>query len=526
MTESPKSSAGATRGPISRTAPARPPIQFFAANVPPFPVQALHGWIGDAVTALSRALALPADIPALLALSALATAVQRLVRVCVRPGWSEQTNVYTVGVAESGERKSAAVDYLATPIQKHEESLRSAVAADIPRIESDLAILKLRLLRLRKTASRAFGDEAATLSREAAEVSAQIAAMPQPTLPVLLADDVTPERLGTLMAENGGAMAVLSPEGDLLELVAGRYGGTANCGVLLRAYTGDPLKSQRITRGPVDVLSPTMAIGLAVQPTVIDNLGRTPEFRGKGVLARFLYAWPASQVGYRPVDLPPVPDKVTQAYQEGMTRLLSLSEARGRDRANERFELGFAPDAYRQLLEFAAVLEPRMRPDGELAHLRDWANKLPGGVARIAGLLHMARHSDDEEPWKMPIDLATTEDAIAIAWYLVPHAQVALAAVGMHPDVLSARIILDWISRRHAATFSKRDLFEGVKGRFQRVKAMIPAINLLVEHGYIREVQPEEADSSSRRPGRPAGERYEVSPYVLKASCGGPEDEV
>ena len=42
---------------------------------------------------------------------------------------------------------------------------------------------------------------------------------------------------------------------------------------------------------------------------------------------------------------------------------------------------------------FRASVETNLRPGGELDDLADWGNKLAGHVARLAGVLHLAKGS-------------------------------------------------------------------------------------------------------------------------------------
>ena len=72
-----------------------------------------------------------------------------------------------------------------------------------------------------------------------------------------------------------------------------------------------------------------------------------------------------------------------------MTPGLAFSRARERGSGGEGI-LPFDPFAADRLREFAEAIEPRLAPDGDLDPIVDWASKLVGAVARIAGLLHLA----------------------------------------------------------------------------------------------------------------------------------------
>ena len=122
--------------------------------------------------------------------------------------------------------------------------------------------------------------------------------------------------------------------------------------------------------------------------------------------------------------------------------------------------------------------------------MTDWAGKLAGAVARIAGVLHCIEHvskeAGEKRPWDGAIDDQTVDRAVEIGGYLIFHARAAYAEMGNDPKVEEAKYVLRWIERKGVDAFSKRDAFEGTKGRFYRVTALEPALDLLVAHEYIR----------------------------------------
>jgi hypothetical protein len=122
-----------------------------------------------------------------------------------------------------------------------------------------------------------------------------------------------------------------------------------------------------------------------VQPEVLRDIARLPGFRGRGLLARILYALPENTVGRRRVGAPPVPARTAETYQHRLRALvLTLAEP------GQPALLRLTPEADERILDLERALEPRLAPDAELGHLADWAAKLTGATARIAGLLHLA----------------------------------------------------------------------------------------------------------------------------------------
>ena len=136
---------------------------------------------------------------------------------------------------------------------------------------------KKRLLQKRLQKAEEKGDEAAaeTYARELAEFS-------EITAPRILADDITPEALASVMAANHGTASIWSSEGGLLSILGGRYQNKdagPNLDLILKAYSSDMAMVDRVGR-PTDIIrSPALTIMLAVQPDVLEQLMGNEEAR-------------------------------------------------------------------------------------------------------------------------------------------------------------------------------------------------------------------------------------------------------
>jgi hypothetical protein len=168
----------------------------------------------------------------------------------------------------------------------------------------------------------------------------------------------------------------------------------------------------------------------------------------------------------------------------------------------------------------ARALEGRLGAGGDLSALSDWANKLVGGVARIAGLLHLAGHSGDfgnsgkdiqDQTAAEPLGTVckgTARSSIIIGRYLLDDAQAAFALIGADPELSHAQRILGWLERAGVTRFSKRDAWQATRGYFKRAAELEAPLRLLCEHGYLREETQERSG-----PGRRPGAIFVVNPY-------------
>jgi hypothetical protein len=487
-----------------------PPVPFGATgDMPAFPVEVLPSWLGEYVAAVATATQTPTDLAGMLALAVLATVAAGAVEVEPRSGWREPLCLFVAVGMDAGTRKSSVFTALTQPVAEFE---RQQAAAALPAITETATLRRIAdqaAVHAEAAASKASVDQQEERQAEAIARAAEAASLVVPPIPRWLVDDATPEALAGLLATYG-RIALLSPEGDVFDQMAGRYNQAAgpNLGVYLKGHAGDLLKVDRRGRPPEYVQRPCLTIGLTVQPEVLRGLASRPGFGGRGLLARFLYSLPVSLVGRRQPGASPVPPVVADRYTLELQALAaSVASVAGAD----PILLALDPQAGELLLAFERDLEPRLAADrGDLAHLAGWAAKLAGASCRLAGLLHLASHL--RSGWAHPISPDTFAAAIQLADYLVEHARAVFDLMGADPRVDDARWLLDWINRTDRTQFSRRDAHAATpRGRFPKVTDLEPALRLLEEHSYLRRVDPEPSQDPRGR-GRPASPRFLVNP--------------
>jgi hypothetical protein len=478
--------------------------------VPPFPVDALPPWVADMVLAVAEFTQTPLDLPGCLALAALSTAAGGCAELEVRPGWREPLNLYTVVAMPPGSRKSAVFAAMTAPLLDAERQL---VEKARPRIaEAELA-RKVAVAEAERRAKQATTARD-RLTREealasAAEASVEADQLVVPPLPRLIADDVTTEAAASLLAEQGGRLAVLSAEGGIFSTLAGRYSsGVPNLEVFLKGHAGDLLRVDRKGRPAEHITAPALTLGLALQPEVLTDIARMPGFRGRGLLARILYSLPENTVGRRRVGAPAVPAPVDRAYSVRLTRLvITLADQ------PESLHLRLSEEANQRVLDLERTLEPRLAPHADLANITDWASKLSGAMSRIGGLLHLAELLPTA--WPQPVEPRHIDAAARLGQYYLAHALAVFDRMGADPAIDDARHVLDWILRTGRRTFTRREAFSALSRlRFAKVSDLDPALHTLAEHGYLRQRE----TLGRTGAGRPPSPIWEVHPGSAKSA--------
>jgi len=468
-------------------------------TLPEFPLEALPGILRDWTAAESHATQTPADLAGLLALAVHASTIARHVDIEPQPGWREPVNLFVAVLLTPGNRKSAVFSDATHPLRQAEAELIEAARPAVAREQSERRQSVKRLERLEKLAAEKTDLDAA---REAAELAERLAISPEPVLPRLIADDATSERLGMMLAEQGGRIASMSPEGGVFDLMAGMYSksGMPQFGVYLMGHAGDDLRVDRVSRKAVHVERPALTCAYAIQPEVLNSLSDNVAFRGRGLLGRFLYAAPRSWIGRREISPAPVSAVLADSYSVRV-RELATNPPQG--------TLKLTGDAARLFHDWQAEVEEMLSDGGDLEAIRDWGGKLAGATARLAAVLHCAKHSD---AMRWGIESDTVQAAVELGRYLIPHAEAVLTMMQASDNTAAddARYVLDWITRHGRREFTKREAQQDGRRRFRKADDIDPALGELARRGYIRP-KPQEATG----PGRPPSPAFEVNPAVF-----------
>ena len=489
------------------------PLAFDDYDLPAFPVHALPEPIRTFALELAESMQVPVDLPANSIMGVMSAAVQRKYKVEAKPGWQEQVNLFILTVMPPSERKSAAANYATAPLTEHEASENKRLA---PLIEANK--MKHELLERRRKATEDGILKGKSTMDDLNRVAEELANFKELKPLRLFYDDITSEKVASVLAENNGQAAIISTEGGIFDIMNGQYSKNINIDVYLKGYSGDPIRIDRINRRAEYVNDPALTMNLMCQPTVLQGMMSNPNFRGRGLNARFLYSIPKSFVGSRKYRTAPVSREAFDNYRRQIINMLQ-------DEYPETPEvIGLSSVADMMLEKFANELEPKLISD--YLEISDWAGKLIGNTVRIAGLLCRASTfiaHDFEEPFledepedtnpKFVITGEIMANAIEIARYYLAHAVAAYAMMGADNTLKESKYVIGAIRKAKLKEFTTRDLMRLCR-RFKKVSDIQPVIDSLMDYGYIA---PKEMPIV-RGKGRPPAAAYVVNPCIFESA--------
>lgn len=463
------------------------------------PGSLLPGVFGEFSTALSKAMETPAALATMITLGTLSTAANCKFQVQAQEGWKEPLNLFTLIALPPGSRKSPVFSNCLAPIQSWDLEQREIKKAEIKRQQAERLNQEELIKRVRQQAAREENelerrilfDKVLKMTDELQEVEA---------FPATFTTDATPEALSQKIAEQDGRFAVLSDEAGILEVMNGLYSeGKANLDIYLKGWDGGAMRIDRKTSS-IDC-NPYLSVVLAIQPKIVFNLGKKSALQGNGLMERFLWVIPRSNLGERPTLSRPVPEELQDAYGILIKNILSLP--------NENRLLRLDSGADNEFQKFRVYIESQIGRGKEMAEIAGWASKLPGQAIRIAGLLHIAEYGSK---CPMKISRSTLMVALEFAALLRSHALVAFSAMCGDSTEYAARKLLEYLPDFSDKKFSATELRRKVKNvQILKGDKLADAVKELASRGYLRELE-----AVQLRQGKPRS-WYQSNPSVVSA---------
>ena len=480
------------------------PIPFGRYTVASFPIDAFPDDIADYVAAVAESTQTPVDMAGAVALSMLSVCLQG--KYCIRgkSDWTEPLNTYSLIVAPPSERKSAVQHMMLKPINNYETeyNLQHAAAVETSKMQRRILERKQKAIEDQVSKGKAEQEEVTRIAKEISEFEEE-----RPLQ--LYVDDITTEKLVSVLASNHGRAAIISSEGGIFDTLAGIYTKNVNIDVMLKGYSGDPIRVDRIGRESESITNPALTVLLMAQPNVVSAVLGNTTFRGRGLTARFLYCMPQSQVGERRFESEPVKDDVYYRYEAKMVNLLE-------DEYPKRPEvITLSADAQKLLAGFATEIEPRLVDD--YAEIADWVGKLVGNTLRISGLLCRVNtyrsHDFLEVSEPLVVDAATMAKAIKLGRYFLNHAQAAYDVLPEDGMTKKATSIMEMLISQNLTVFDRRLAMRNLR-TFKTVAEIQPVLDFLDDYGYIAQ-QP----TPTVIGGRPPLPKYHVNPRAKTMFC-------
>lgn len=459
-----------------------------------FPTSSLPTVLSDYLKEVSRTVQVTPDMCALPLISTLSLCVTG--KACIQfPGndHTEPLNLYTVTVASPGQRKSSAYNCFTIPVSDYVKRYNAMHNTDIQSNKAERAAIK-------KQIDKEINSKNFDISK-VRELNEELNKLGELHELRMIVKDITPEALALELFLQNERIGILDDEGSIFDVLGGLYsGGQANLGIFLEAYDGSPYSILRRTKDPITLNNPLLTMGLMTQPEHFTDILSNKQFSGRGLIHRFLFAFPSSKTGFQTLSTGNIVSSIKNNYIQLVNRLLAMPYPEPEE-STPIIECNTSASTV--LTDYFDLLQQKMRPGGMFENMVEWAAKHFARCMRIAAILHLCEHSIIEN-----LNEQTAINAISISLWAENQALKALSGeMNDSQEVKDAKYILSRVKCKGITELSKRELLRLCQ-RFDSQEELEASLELLEDMKVIKRT------TYQKVKGRPS-ERIKFNPIAF-----------
>ena len=385
-----------------------------------FPVESLPENLRGMVEEIVRVALVPESLAVVNVLGFVSSSIGGGLLIDSGGGRLTPANLFLLGIAESGTGKGQAFSLASRPfVEVEAEELHHWETEDLPAVKKDLRLIEKDFKRLEKSldkqsdtlAREGLARELQDLERRKADLEKALASEPG-----LSVADITKEKLAiTLEGQPGQALASLSPDGrGVIDVLMGKYakGKESDEDLYLSAYSRERVKVARMSRPPVNLTTPCLAILWLIQPDKARRLTESEAITESGLLPRFLICDTKAESMDEPED-PPAPNHQTlEAWARLIRDLLETFRANGEIPTTIRAER----EARSIIVGFKNESNARTRESNDLRDVASFVARWAENAWRVALVLHAAEHGRETGRHDLTADTARRAVEI-VKWF-------------------------------------------------------------------------------------------------------------
>lgn len=422
----------------------------------PCPIDSLPLVMRKAVKEFQGIVKSPIELVVQSAMSALAGACQARYKVERDSYGIFPVSLFTLTIAESGERKSASDGVFIKPILQFEKQQLEAYSKSKRVYEADHIAWEKKAKSQQGIVEKLSVDDTENVEGDDLDTAKEALVKTleaEPRYPIrerIIFNDITPEALMQFLSIHPIALITSAEAGGVLASAGMRAESATNfVSKLNQMWEAQDISDDRVGRDSSDVRDPRVSLGLMVQPAVFDNFvaGDGHLAKSSGFLSRFLFAHPISTKGERAYREPPQVLEDVVAFCNVLSRIVN----KGADippALRQSITLGLSEEAKDFWETYNNSIEKEVGDGGKYEDVSETACKSGQIAIRLGALFEIV--SSSGEP-----DLVSQESmqcgCMWAYWYL----QEALRCFGssIRPQAIKdAQVIEQWLIKRQQST--------------------------------------------------------------------------
>ncbi|MBN3262174.1 YfjI family protein [Pectobacterium brasiliense] len=324
-------------------------------------------------------------------------------------------NIFSIVIADSGERKSAVDKLIMKPVYEFEEKKFEEYVVKKANYDHELMILgeeeKAFLSKLKKAVKNQ--EDTAEIKGFLADLKLSYPA--PPTRYKYIFSDATSAAIKEYLCGAWRSIGIMSDEGGVV------FDGYAlnELPFINKLWDGSVISVERKNGTEVPIKDARLTLSLLVQLSILKKfLERKGEMaHDVGFFPRCLICKPESTQGYRQITGARISTDKLSRFHNRLTEM--LNESIERNIRGERLCLKFSPEAEKKWIEFYNITENEMQSFRSLFEFKGYASKMAENMARVAALLHCFSGKGDE----ISIESVRSAHNICV-WYMTQYKKI------------------------------------------------------------------------------------------------------
>lgn len=436
-------------------------------------VYAVHGKIGSPLSLIVTSM-----------LSTLSSAAQSHIDVYTIYGAVQPISLFTLVVADSGERKTSTDRLVSAPLIEYDNMNYKRQQELKGEAQSKLTLWKIQVKCMEAQLAR----QVAKNELNDIELTRQCLAQYYLEKPVevtagrtLLNDVTAPALLKSLSGEGQARTLASSDAGNLFSRANTDFISAVN-----QIWDGENINVIRKAE-EFDVINGRLTISAMIQGAVLTRISNRKEdlLRTSGLLARVLFTVPESTQGQRFYsENGTVNFEALNLYHEKLKELLKVAD-KYRESKKKRV-LDFTPSALQELRNYYDWVEENLQEYSKFSDVRDAGSKIVNNATRIAALLHLCSGNADSEH----IDGDTALAACQLAeFYLLEFRRAFGEKTLEEREEENGELLYDWLVKegynRIGAITNLSLIRQLGPNKLRKKEELFLALNYLDRHGVI-----------------------------------------
>jgi len=446
-----------------------------------YPIDALGTTLSAMAKELNAAIQSPTALCGQSVLMAAALICQGIKNVKM-PHGEFPLSLFSLSIAESGERKTAIDKMAMAPIADFEQEQYVKYTQDV----NKYTILNKAFVESEKIVTKSLAKNA---SRQEVETTFKTIGAPpkKPIQPTLTTSDATIEGVVRHFISALPILGIYSSEGGAF------FGGhsmskdnvTKAIALFSQGWDGAPLGMMRADplTGVFKLYNKRLSINLMIQPVILEKVLSDPLLTAQGFIPRFLLCQPESTMGtrlYKQTDLCQTPGY--KAYYSRLKELLNNGLVL-EENTNDLILSSLTPTEESMSLYagFHDEIERELSVSGRYRHVAGAASKIAEQSLRIAGVLTVIKY--DQDPSK--VNAEEMLGGIKLARYSLHELLRMESQANVSPPLNDAIILLDWCRLKEHRYIYNQLLQQFAPNSLRKQDRFLPAIKILISHGYL-----------------------------------------